>query len=74
VALLCDIPWEEGLWWSWCHSKKPAAKASLQQPYNDQIMMLHELFEWPESSIHNLNFDFMTENAYKQVEEGLSSS
>jgi hypothetical protein len=50
-----------------------AAKASLQWPYNDQIMILHQLYEWAESSIHNLNFDFVTENEYKE-EEGLLSS
>jgi hypothetical protein len=38
-----------------------AAKASLQQPYNDQIMTPHQLYEWAQSSIHNLNFVFVTE-------------
>jgi hypothetical protein len=42
--------------------KKLAAKASLQQPYNDQTMMPHQLHEWAQSSIHNLNFHFVTEN------------
>jgi hypothetical protein len=42
--------------------KRLAAKASLQQPYNDQIMTPHQLYEWAQSSIHNLNFDFVTEN------------
>jgi hypothetical protein len=53
--------------------KRLAAKASLQQPYNDQIMTSHQLYEWAQSSIHNLNFDFVTENEYKE-EEGLLSS
>jgi hypothetical protein len=53
--------------------KRLAAKASLQQPYNDQIMTPHQLYEWAQSSIHNLNFDFVTENEYKE-EEGLLSS
>jgi hypothetical protein len=53
--------------------KRLKAKASLQRPYNDQIMTLHQLYEWAESSIHNLNFDFVTENEYKE-EEGLLSS
>jgi hypothetical protein len=38
--------------------KRLAAKASLQQPYNDQIMALHQLYEWAQSSIHSLNFNF----------------
>jgi hypothetical protein len=42
--------------------KKLAAKASLQQPYNVQIMKPHQLYEWAESSIHKFNFDFVTEN------------
>jgi hypothetical protein len=43
-----------------------AAKASLQQPYNDQIMTPHQLYEWDQSSTHNLNFDFATEDEYKE--------
>jgi hypothetical protein len=42
--------------------KRLAAKASLQQPYDDQIMTPHQLYEWAQSSIHKLNFDFVTEN------------
>jgi hypothetical protein len=36
-------------------------------------MTPHQLYEWVQSSIHNLNFDFVTENEYKE-EEGLLSS
>jgi hypothetical protein len=36
-------------------------------------MTPHQLYEWAQSSIHNLNFDFVTENEYKE-EEGLLSS
>jgi hypothetical protein len=50
--------------------RKLAAKASLQRPYNDEIMKPHQLYEWAQSSIHNLSFDFVTENEYKE-EEGL---
>jgi hypothetical protein len=39
-----------------------AAEASLQQPYNDQIMTSHQLYHWTQSNIYNLNFDFVTEN------------
>jgi hypothetical protein len=36
-------------------------------------MTPHQLYEWVQSSTHNLNFDFVTENEYKE-EEGLLSS
>jgi hypothetical protein len=36
-------------------------------------MTPHLLYEWAQFSIHNLNFDFVTENEYKE-EEGLLSS
>jgi hypothetical protein len=41
--------------------KRLAAKASLQWPYNGQIIT-HQLYEWAQSSVQNLNFDFVTEN------------
>jgi hypothetical protein len=53
--------------------KKFAAKASLQQPYNDKIMTPYQLYEWAQSSIHNFNFDFVIENEHEE-EEGLLSS
>jgi hypothetical protein len=52
--------------------KRLAAKSCFQRPYSDQIMTPHQLYEWAQSSIHNLNFDFVTENEYKE-EEGLLS-
>jgi hypothetical protein len=36
-------------------------------------MTPHQLYEWAQSSIQNLNFDFVTENEYKE-EEGLLPS
>jgi glycogen synthase len=36
-------------------------------------MTPHQLYEWAQSSIHNLNFDFVTENEYKEEESLLSS-
>jgi hypothetical protein len=39
-----------------------AEKVNLQRPYNDQIMTPHQLYEWAQSSILNLNFYFVTEN------------
>jgi hypothetical protein len=40
--------------------------------YNDQIITLHQQYEWAQSSIHNLSFDFVIETQYKQ-EDLLSS-
>jgi hypothetical protein len=39
-------------------------------------MTPHQLYEWAQSSIHNLNFDSVTENEYEEEEEeeGLLSS
>jgi hypothetical protein len=38
-------------------------KGLQQKPVcNDHIMTPHQLYEWAQSSIHNLNFDFVTEN------------
>jgi hypothetical protein len=53
VVVLCDIPWEECLLWECWHLKKTCS---------NHIMTSHQLYEWAQSSIHNLNFDFVTEN------------
>jgi hypothetical protein len=53
--------------------KRLAAKASLQQPYNDQMMTPHQPYEWAQSSVLNLNFDFVTENEYKEEKRLLPS-
>jgi glycogen synthase len=37
------------------------------------MMTPHQPYEWAQSSIHNLNFDFVTENEYKEEERLLSS-
>jgi hypothetical protein len=49
-----------------CTLKRLAAIASLQKQYNDQIMIPHQLYEWAQSSIHNLSFDFLTETNTKK--------
>jgi hypothetical protein len=36
-------------------------------------MTPHQMYEWAQSGIHNLNFDFVTENEYKEEEDLLSS-
>jgi hypothetical protein len=41
-------------------------KATLQQPYNDQITTCHQIYEWARSNVNNLSFDSVTENEYKE--------
>jgi hypothetical protein len=53
MALLCFIPCEGCIWWGWWHCKKTCS---------NHIMAPHQLCVWVQSSIHNLSFDFMTEN------------
>jgi hypothetical protein len=36
-------------------------------------MALHQLYEWAQSSVYNLNFDFVTRNEYKEEGSLLSS-
>jgi hypothetical protein len=52
--------------------KRLAARATLHHLYDGQIIISHQMYEWAQFSIHNLNFDFVMENQYK--EEGLLSS
>jgi hypothetical protein len=40
--------------------KRLAAEVSFQQPYNNKVMTPHQLYEWAQSSKHNLNFYFAT--------------
>lgn len=53
--------------------KKAFRKASLQWPYNDQVMTPHQLYKWAQSNTNNICSDTVTENEYKE-EEGLFSS
>jgi hypothetical protein len=57
MALLCIIPWEGCMWWGWWHCKKVCS---------NHIMAPHQPCEWSQSSLQNLNFDFVTENACKE--------
>ena len=48
-----------------------AAKASLQRPYHDQITTPHQLFQFVDSKIENVNSVFVTRNDYEQEAEQL---
>ena len=49
--------------------KRLAAKASLQRPYNDQIMTPRQLFDWAKSNIQNISFAYVTQEEYAAEEK-----
>jgi hypothetical protein len=49
----------DGGWW---HSKKACSKSQFAVIIYDQIMPPHQLYKWVQSSMHKLNFGFVTEN------------
>ena len=51
--------------------KRLAAKASLQRPYHDQITTPHQLFQFVDSKIENVNSVFVTRKDYEQEAEQL---
>lgn len=48
--------------------KRLAAKASLQRPYNGQIMTPLQLFQWSEENIPNIKFEYCTNLEYSEEE------
>ena len=51
--------------------KRLAARASLQKPYNDQIMTPHQLFDWASCSIPAVHFDYCSSDDYEAEEKKL---
>ncbi len=51
--------------------KRLAARASLQKPYNDQIMTPHQLFEWASINIPAVHFEYCSSDDYKAQQEDL---
>ena len=45
--------------------KRLAARASLQRPYNDQIMTARQLFDWATISIPTVHFDYCSSEDYE---------
>jgi hypothetical protein len=72
VALFVKFHGNSACDWVGGTLERLAEKASLHSSFNDQIMTPHQLYEWTQSSIHNLNFDSVTQNEYI-VEEVLLS-
>lgn len=52
--------------------KRLAAKASLQRPYEDQILTAEDLFEFGNLNIHGINFLLTTVEDYEKTERKLS--
>ena len=52
--------------------KRLAARASLQRPYEEQIMTPRQLFQWASSSILNITFDFCSIDEYLDEKRNLS--
>ena len=51
--------------------KRLAAKASLQKPFDEQIMTLLQLFEWASANIPSTIFRFCSKEDYQQTKEML---
>ena len=46
--------------------KRLAAKASLQRPYDEQIMTARQLFEWASANIPSVTFEYCTTEEYER--------
>ncbi|CAH0391660.1 unnamed protein product [Bemisia tabaci] len=45
--------------------KRLAARASLQRPYNEQIMTPRQLYDWVSTNIHAMNFQYVLNSEYE---------
>ena len=53
--------------------KRLAAKASLQRPYEDQILNAEQLYSWAKVNIPGIHFDFVDSSEVQQYGEFLES-
>ena len=53
--------------------KQLAARASLQRPYNDQIMTPRQLFEWASTSISSAHFGYCSKDDYEREQHNLEN-
>ena len=61
-----------GLWWFGRNSKATiAARASLQRPYNDQIMKPYQLLEWASANVAAAHFGYCSKNDYEREQHHL---
>ena len=51
--------------------KQLAARASLQKPYNDQIMTPRQLFDWATINIPTIHFDYSSSDDYEAEKKDL---
>lgn len=51
--------------------KRLAARASLQKPYNDQIMTPRQLFDWATINVTAIHFDYCSSNDYEAEQRNL---
>ena len=51
--------------------KRLAARASLQKPFNDQIMTPRQLFDWASANIQGVHFDYCSLAEYEAEEKNL---
>lgn len=52
--------------------KRLAARASLQRPYENQILTPQQLFEWSVQNIKTVNFEFVKQEEYVETEKLLN--
>ena len=46
--------------------KRLAARASLQRPYDDQIITPRQLYEWAQHDIPTVTFNYCTQEQYDE--------
>ena len=51
--------------------KRLAARASLQRPYDEQIMTPRQLFEWASSNISAVSFEYCSTDDYEREQTHL---
>ena len=52
--------------------KRLAARASLQRPYDQQIMTPRQLFDWASSNIPSIHFGYCSLSEYEAGEKNLA--
>ena len=53
--------------------KRLAARASLQRPYDQQIMTPQQLYDWAHSNIQEISFHYCSIEEYKAEEQFLQN-
>ena len=53
------------------HFSTVAARASLQRPYNDQIMTPRQLFDWASTAVPSVHFGYCSMEDYEREQHNL---